>query len=246
MATWIVGDIHGCSEEFSSLLSQLELQPSDSVVSVGDLFHRGPDPVGVLDLMESVGARFILGNHEMRMLDRFGLAPQQVDGSDRPPLRTEFENLAPEDMAGDGGRPCHVPEERRADVLRFLQGHAGFFSEHAEIAGSGMTPDQRPWCVVHAGLLPGRHPEDHHREELTSLRRLPQRGKPYWYERYSGPNLVVFGHTPSKTARVQRVGGLVVAMGVDTGCVYGGRLTAYCPERDELQSVAAQRKYASP
>ena len=104
MATWVIGDIHGCSDELAQLLGQISLEPGDSLLSVGDLFHRGPDPAGVMDLMQEAGVRFILGNHEMRLLDRFGLAPQRTDGSDRPELREEFDGLEEADMAGDGLR----------------------------------------------------------------------------------------------------------------------------------------------
>ena len=246
MATWVIGDIHGCSDELAQLLGQISLEPGDSLLSVGDLFHRGPDPAGVMDLMQEAGVRFILGNHEMRLLDRFGLAPQRTDGSDRPELREEFDGLEEADMAGDGLRPCLVPADRRAEVLRFLQTHSGFYLEQEALPDAGPTHDGRPWCVVHAGLYPGRHPSDHNREEITSLRRLEGRGKPYWYESYAGPNLVIFGHTPSSVPRIRREKGQMVALGVDTGCVYGGQLTAYCPERDEFQHVPAKTRYADP
>jgi len=244
MSTWIVGDIHGCSHELGLLLDKLQLSSEDTLLSVGDLFHRGPDPVGVMDLLQSAGATFLLGNHELRVLERFDLAPRMTDSSDRPALRKEFGELEPDDLAGDGRRPCDVLPERRADMLRFLQGHAGFYMESQELPGAGPTRDGRPWCAVHAGLTPGRHPGSVGIEDLVSVRRLAQRGKPYWYEVYNGPVLVIFGHTHSKIPRARRAGGKLVALGIDTGCVYGGKLSAYCPELDELVQVDAARSYA--
>ena len=147
MATWIIGDIHGCSGELAQLLEQIPLDPGDNLLSVGDLFHRGPDPAGVMDLLQEAHVRFILGNHEMRLLDRFGLAPQRTDGADRPEVREEFDALEEADMAGDGRRPCHVAEDRRADVLRFLQTHSGFYVEQDHLAGAsplGMSPTWAP------------------------------------------------------------------------------------------------------
>ncbi len=245
MTTWIVGDVHGCSLELRELIEKLDLGADDTLVSVGDLFHRGPDPIGVVDAFESVGGRFILGNHELRVLERFRLAPKKADGSDRPPERLEFPTIEPEDLAGDGRRPCDVVPERRADLLRFLQRHDGFFLEDAGVAGSGKSADGRAWCVVHAGLVPGRAPNTLEPEELVSIRRLPARGRPYWYEVYEGPNLILFGHTPSKIPRARRARGRLVALGLDTGCVYGGKLTAYSPERDEFRQVTARETYAS-
>ena len=244
MPTWILGDIHGCSAELEQLIAKLHLQPSDTLVSVGDLFHRGPDPIGVLDLFEEAGGVFILGNHELRVLDRFRLAPKETDGRNRPALVTEFGDLDPEDLAGDGRRPCDVPADRRADVLRFLQGHSGYFLENTDLENAGPTVDGRPWCAVHAGLIPGKPPGAAGIEDLVSIRRLRGRGNPYWYEVYSGPNLILFGHTPSKIPRAKRVGGRLVALGLDTGCVYGGKLTAYSPELDEFVQVDAKQMYA--
>ena len=244
MPTWILGDIHGCSTELGELIEKLDLQPTDTLVSVGDLFHRGPDPIGVLDIFTAAGGVFILGNHELRVLERFRLAPRKTDASDRPALVSEFGELDPEDLAGDGRRPCDVPAERRADVLRFLQGHSGFYLENSALPHAGLTKDRRPWCAVHAGLIPGRAPGGCEIEELVSIRRLAGRGKPYWYEVYNGPNLILFGHTPSKIPRAKRVGGRLVALGLDTGCVYGGKLTAYSPELDEFVQVDARAKYA--
>lgn len=243
MATWVLGDIHGCAEELGRLLELLALGPEDRLLSVGDLFHRGPDPAGVMDLLTAAGATFLLGNHEASVLERFHLAPARADASDRPPLRAQFPPLDDQDLAGDGGRPCVVAPERRAEVVRFLQGHAGYFLEHSQLAGAGPTRDGRPWCAVHAGLVPGRHPRDCHPDELMRVRRLAGRGRPFWYEVYTGPNLVLFGHTPGAIPRAHRHGGRLVALGLDTGCVYGGKLTAYSPELDEFCQVPAARAW---
>jgi hypothetical protein len=243
MTVWIIGDIHGCAEELAQLFEKLDLSSGDRLVAVGDLFHRGPDPIGVLDLLEARKALFVLGNHEARVLERFHLAPKLSDASDRPPRRLEFPPLEAGDLDGDGHRPCHVPAERRADVVRFLQTHSGYFLEQTSIEGAGALPDGRRWCVVHAGLVPGRSPRDTVPEELISLRRLPLRGTPFWYEIYDGPNLILFGHTPGKIPRARLASGRLVALGLDTGCVYGGRLTAYSPELDEYRQVEG-KKYA--
>jgi len=246
MTTWVVGDIHGCPDELAALIETLGLGPQDRLVSVGDLFHRGPDPAGVLDVFQAAGGRFVLGNHELRVLARFGLAPRSADGSDRPGIRVDLPEIEEQDLLGDGRRACHVAPERRADVVRFLQTHDGCFLESASLEGAGPTPDGRPWCVLHAGLVPGRAPREHRPEELVTLRRLDARGRPYWYEVYGGPNLVLFGHTPSRIPRARRAGGRLVALGLDTGCVYGGKLTAYAPELDEFRQVPARRAYAVP
>ena len=148
---WIVGDSHGCSDELAQLVGKLALTAEDTLVSVGDLFHRGPDPAGVMDILRAVEAKFILGNHELRVLERFGLAPLQADGADRPSLRTDFPGLEDADSEGVGRRPCPVPPHRREEVLVFLQGHSGYYLESDDLPAAGLTTDDRAWCVVHAG-----------------------------------------------------------------------------------------------
>lgn len=243
MATWVVGDIHGCALELARLVERLKLGEGDSLVSVGDLFHRGPDTVGVMRILRELHVPFVLGNHELAVLRRVGLAPTSLSPEDRPPMRRSFPELEAEDLAGDGGTPCNIEPAQRAEVLMFLQEHAGFFLRHSDIRGAAPTPAGDAWCVVHAGRIGGLALERSSIRDLTSLRRLASRGHPWWYEHYSGPELVLFGHTPSPVPRVHSVNGRPLAIGLDTGCVYGGKLTAYCPEFDEFRSVSAARAY---
>jgi hypothetical protein len=245
MATWVVGDIHGCAEELARLVERLQLAPTDRLVAVGDLFHRGPDSGGVIRILRERRAQFVLGNHELAVLRRVGLAPLSLERADRPPRRDTFPPLDAEDLAGDGGTPCHVAPEQRVELLAFLQEHSGFFLRHGDIAGAGPTIDGRAWCVVHAGRIGGVPLERASIRDLTSLRRLATRGRPWWYEDYEGPELVLFGHTPSAMPRIHARGGKLLAIGLETGCVYGGRLTAYSPEFDEFRSVSAARAYVS-
>jgi hypothetical protein len=244
MATWVVGDIHGCAEELARLVERLQLAPGDRLVSVGDLFHRGPDPVGVMQILRRLRAPFVLGNHELAVLRRVGLAPSSLDVADRPPVRLEFPALDEEDLAGDGGTRCGVAPERRLDMLVFLQQHSGFLLRHSALEGAGPTCDGRAWCAVHAGLQPRLPPERNSIRDLTALRRLSSRGHPWWYEDYEGPELILFGHTPSELPRIHARRGRTLAIGLDTGCVYGGKLTAYSPELDEFRAVSAARAYA--
>ncbi|HBL16313.1 MAG TPA: hypothetical protein DD417_06025 [Elusimicrobia bacterium] len=66
--TFVIGDIHGCGTEFCDLLSRIGLQPTDTVISVGDAFDRGPDPKTVLEiLLGSPRMEMVLGNHELNL-----------------------------------------------------------------------------------------------------------------------------------------------------------------------------------
>lgn len=99
--------------------------------------------------------------------------------------------------------------------------------------------------VVHAGLRPGSRLEWQSLDDLTALRTLgPDResrdGTP-WYEVYDGGPVALFGHWPSAEPRRGPR-----AIGLDTGCVYGYRLTAYVVETGEFHSVPALRAYDAP
>jgi hypothetical protein len=98
--------------------------------------------------------------------------------------------------------------------------------------------------VVHAGLRPGVPLGEQSLEDLTALRTLgPDResrvGTP-WYEVYDGERVALFGHWPAPTPRRGPR-----AIGLDTGCVYGHKLTAYVVETGEFYSVPALRAYDS-
>ena len=92
--------------------------------------------------------------------------------------------------------------------------------------------------VVHAGIAPGKRPEQCTRAELTRIRAVD--GKP-WFERWRGPETVIFGHW-AKLGKVDRP----LAKGLDTGCVYGGRLTGIFWPRAEWVSVPARRQWFDP
>ena len=88
--------------------------------------------------------------------------------------------------------------------------------------------------VVHGGLDPKRTIENHTIEELLTMRSPHGDGYdgPFWYDEYDGPYRVFFGHTVHDRP-VERE----YAVGLDTGCVYGGTLTAYDHRNDEFVTV---------
>ena len=98
--------------------------------------------------------------------------------------------------------------------------------------------------VVHAGVRPGIPLDKQSSDDLVELRtlgedRTSREGIP-WYEAYEGPATVMFGHWPAPEPRLARH-----AIGLDTGCVYGGQLTAYVLETEEFFSVTAAESYDS-
>ncbi|MGY4984456.1 polynucleotide kinase-phosphatase [Streptomyces nigrescens] len=237
----IIGDIHGCRSELETLLGRLGYalvrdalgRPVDAVhpegrtaVFVGDLVDRGPDSPGVLRLvMGMVGAGHALcvpGNHENK-LGRYlkGRKVQHTHG-----LVETIEQLEKEDAA------FHT------EVGAFLQG----LVSHYVLDGGGLV-------VCHAGL-----PEKYHGRTSGRVRSFAlygdttgetdEFGLPVrypWAEDYRGRAAVVYGHTPTPRATW-----LNNTLCLDTGCVFGGAMTALrWPER-ELVDVPAERVWYEP
>ena len=102
--------------------------------------------------------------------------------------------------------------------------------------------DLGSYAVVHAGLRPGIPLVEQSEEDLTELRtlgadRTSREGVP-WYDVYEDVQVILFGHWPAQEPRQGRS-----AIGLDTGCVYGYRLTAYVIETKQFFSVEAERAY---
>ncbi|MFF3644460.1 polynucleotide kinase-phosphatase [Streptomyces sp. NPDC002564] len=227
----IVGDIHGCAAELETLLGKLGyadgVHPQGrTAVFVGDLVDRGPDTPGVLRrVMGMVAAGTALcvpGNHENKLGRHLrGRAVQHTHG-----LAETVEQLAGES------------EEFRAQVREFVDG----LVSHYVLDGGRLV-------VCHAGL-----PEKYHGRTSGRVRshalygdttgETDEFGLPVrypWAEEYRGRAAVVYGHTPVPTATW-----LNNTICLDTGAVFGGRLTALrWPER-ELVDVPAERVWYEP
>ena len=96
--------------------------------------------------------------------------------------------------------------------------------------------------IVHAGIRPGVALDEQMASDLTEIRTMgadPARRKgTAWYKIYRGPKTILFGHWPKKKPKRA-----AFAIGLDTGCVYGGHLTGYIIESDQFVSVPARETY---
>lgn len=222
--TVIVGDVHGCRGELEDLLAHLSFGAGDRLVMVGDLVARGPDSVGTIELLISLGARAVRGNHEDRLL--------------RHRRRPE--------------RPLGISHREVAAALS--DRHWAFLASlplWIDLLEHGVR-------VVHAGVVPGLRIDRQKPRTLMYMRCLDASGKPseargdqVWAASYTGPPHVVFGHNALAEPQIH-----AHATGVDTGAVYGNRLTAMVlpegvrppPPRERaavLVSVPARRRYAT-
>lgn len=232
-----VGDIQGCRVELERLLEAVRFDPAaDELHPVGDLVNRGPESAATLRLLKQIGAGGVLGNHDLHLL-------RVAAGVREPNARDTIHDVL---AAAD-----------RDPLLAWLR----------------LVPFTRAWpdvLLVHAGLHPswtdpvaalaGRDPlaADEHTEFATRARYSSPRGErakadwpaprtPFkpWFEHWFAAHpddarTVVYGHW----ARM----GLVVRpklRGLDSGCVWGGKLSAWIAEDDRIVQVPAERAYVS-
>jgi len=194
--TVIVGDVHGCRRELEQLLDRVSFASGDRLVFVGDLIARGPDSLGVLDIARRTGALIVRGNHEQKLLDW-----------------RERDDV--------------VLGRTHLDVARALRDVDWSLLETSPL---WIDLPEHGARVVHAGVLPGVAIERQEPHTLMHIRTVGVRGSKKssakasgipWASLYRGPPQIVFGHNA--------VAGLQLhhwATGLDTACVYGGRLTA--------------------
>ncbi len=223
----IIGDVHGCFDELLELLALLGYPRTDRrAIFLGDLVDRGPRTPDVLRLvMDMVGsgqALCVPGNHDVRLVRKLrGKDVRLTHG-----LAETLEQLAQE------------PPEFLKEVEAFLDGLVGHF-----------VLDEGRLVVAHAGMkeqMAGRSSAAAREFALygettgeTDEFGLPIRYN--WAADYRGSAWTVYGHTP-----VPQAEWLNRTINIDTGCVFGGALTALrFPER-ELVSVPARRQYAEP
>jgi hypothetical protein len=209
--TLFVGDVHSCADELADLVDRAALVSGDRVFFTGDLLSRGPKPHEVLKLYRELGGQAPVGNHEQKLLEA---RRARLSGRKPPRLGASHQaivdELTPEDWLLLEGLPLFVEVPEHGIVMA-----------HAGIDPSLPLSQQDPWVVTH-------------------VRSIDAEGKPsekwgtLWAQSYQGPPHIVFGHNAKKTPQLHPH-----ATGLDTGCVYGGRLTGLLlPEGTEPPPVA--------
>lgn len=239
---WIVGDIQGCARELGDLLDEVRFDPGrDELWCLGDMINRGPDSLAVMRLWRDVRGRAVIGNHEVdALLAHSGTRPRKLRN-----LKELFE--FPD---------ASVLMERLRDLplLEFLPSagkgpdvwavHAGVDPRWADLEGLAAevngSPHDDAWL------------QSAEVDFATNVRCCTREGRrwnhtgppedcsePYrpWDSLYRGGTLIVHGHWAARGHyRGKRT------LGLDSGCVYGGKLTAWCQEEDRIVQVPARGK----
>ena len=239
----LVGDVHGCFDELVELLGRLgyaihedpaaafgfAVTPPDGrkAIFLGDVVDRGPGVARVLRLVmsmvESGAALCVPGNHEMRLL-------RALNGR-----HVQLTHGLPESLAQLAQEPPGFVEQ----VKTFLDG----LTSHYVLDGGKLV-------VAHAGLTEEMHGRGSRRVRELALYgettgETDEVGLPVrypWAQDYRGTAMVVYGHTPVPYPPQW----LNHTLCIDTGCVFGGHLTALRYPEKELVSVPAARVYYAP
>lgn len=251
MRTIVVGDIHGCIDEFKELMRLVSFKPSvDRLVLLGDLIDRGPDSVGVVRMARELRAESVLGNHEdwylrfrrrelevrngTRAKNEMRSTPAKLqiaaslDEDDwvyfkRMPLWIDLEGIK---AVHAGFEPCFSIQDQRADkVVRLV--YVDTNGKTAKTVKSSFVNAEGKTIEV----------EDHRKKPPGSKR---------WAEMFDRFD-TIYGHAVfSFTDPVVDCTGEAVHYGIDTGCYAGGRLTAWVRAHGgspEIVQVQAKTSY---
>jgi serine/threonine protein phosphatase 1 len=214
--TFVIGDVHGCSTELEALLKRLEPAKEDAIVFLGDMINRGPDSHGVLEIIRKLpNARCLLGNHEARLIR----------------YHREGDAKILKDFDWDTLRQLDKADWDTLDNLLLTL----YLEEYNTL-------------LVHGGFLPNTPWQEQGEAIVTRIQTIDSKGRPakrtecpegtFWADMWKGPPFVIYGHTPRESVYHKPW-----SLGLDTGCVYGGHLTACILPGREIIQVPARAKY---
>lgn len=260
---FVVGDIHGCADEFVTLLKEAKKRIKEfQLICVGDLFTKGPDPVGVFTLIQEHKAICIMGNHDWALMSSIAYA------------RKHGVHALPEHSQ----QTHHLIRNHKLAIHDFLKSlpHGIKTETEPQMVRKGWE-SHYPTLIVHAGIDCIQGLENTTERMLLTVRyvrwedvdgqkklalvpaasRVEMRTSPdalarrvfleerfRWHELHKGPELIIFGHDAKQGLfRKTLANGRPICVGIDTGCTYGRTLTGYFPEFDDAIQVPARRMY---
>lgn len=259
MATYAIGDVQGCYDELKQLLMKAGFQKQDRAWFVGDLVNRGPKSLEVLRFVRDLGDRavVVLGNHDLHLVARHeGFERSRKDDTFQDVLAApdrreliDWLRIRPLMHVADGYAMVHAGllPQWSIDKANALGG---------EVAAALAAPHYREFLKNIYGSQPDRWDEaltgwDRLRVIVNAMTRMrfcdrlgrmnlegkgtqPPNGYLRWYEtRSKDPRPIVFGHW-SQLGFVREPG----VVGLDSGCVWGGALSALRLEDGALYQVA--------
>jgi len=216
MGVFAIGDLHGCPEELEVLLAELQPGTADTLVFLGDYIDRGPAVRTLIERLLRLRAQqaqtvFLRGNHEDMLLAYLG-----------------YPGRHPSAYLANGGTATlasyGVPHGASGAAAA-----AAFPAEHVRfLLDTRITHAHEGFLFVHAGVRPGVPLAEQDEEDLLWIR------EEFFTRPHDLPYTVVFGHTPQREVRI----GLPYSLGLDTGLVYGNKLSCLDITTRRLLQVA--------
>lgn len=211
----VIGDVHGCIRELEKLIKKIKPKKKDEILFLGDLVNRGPDSKAVVRLARDIKARSLIGNHELRLLRYYH--DKNASAMKDYDLRT---------MDSLGAKEWNYI----ASMILWLE-----------------WPKEKK-VFVHGGFLPDQSWKKQLASVVTQIKNVTRNGhysiegsepgSRFWADLWGKNPFVIYGHTPRSEVYITKY-----SMGLDTGCVWGGRLTAYIFPENKIVQVAAEKKY---
>lgn len=224
----IMGDVHGCIQELTELLDLLKPEKLEAIYHLGDLVDRGPNSGAVVSLMRNHGIFGVMGNHESKLLDLV----------DRKPISSiEFEDKrrSAESVSED---PQNWQYLRSLPRLHFID---DVLENPLVLVHAGLWPRiplyKQPFAVMMAQRI---DPDKPGTVGWLSDAKAEAQGMVPWWEVWDGPETIVFGHTVFERPQI-----FDRTIGIDTGCVFGGYLTALILPDMRFVQVKAKKRYAT-
>ncbi|MDR7000785.1 bis(5'-nucleosyl)-tetraphosphatase PrpE [Neobacillus niacini] len=235
----MIGDIHGCFKEFKELTTKLgydwergyPLHPEKRVLGfVGDLTDRGPESLKVIDIVwrlviEQQKAYYTPGNH-CNKLYRFFLGNRVQVAHGLETTVAEYESINQSAQSSIRKKFMELYEKAPLylvlDEKRLIVAHAGIKKDMIGQFGSKVKT-----FVLYGDITGEKHPDG------SPVRRD-------WAKTYHGDACIVYGHTPVKEPRM-----INHTYNIDTGAVFGGKLTALRYPEMEIVSVESTMPYVA-
>jgi len=211
--TIAIGDIHGCSDALLSLLLAIDPTPEDTIITLGDYVDKGHDSKGVLDILAELSGR-------CRLIPILGNHEEQMlqARNDKAELKwwMEFGGTTTIDSYGSSGLIDLIPEEH----FQFVESCVNWFETDTHFFTHGNYDSDLPLD----------------QQDGRTLRWLSMRD--FVPKPHCSGKIAVVGHTPQP--EVLNLGHLIC---LDTGCAYGGKLTAMNMRSGEVwQASSGVRK----
>ncbi len=233
----IIGDIHGCYEELQHLFKELGYKMIEGVpvhpegrvpVFIGDLTDRGPDSVSVIKLVYEMvrvkkSAKYVPGNHCNKLYRYFlGNNVKQQHG-----LETTVAEYKALDSKQQKVVRHHFIDLYEAAPLYLQLPEANTVVAHAGIRQDliGKSGKKVKTFVLYGDITGETH------EDGRPVRRD-------WAQQYQGEDWIVYGHTPVREPRIVNR-----TINIDTGCVFGNKLTAFRLPEEKTVSVPSQQPF---